>query len=202
MESKTKDKDSKSLRWAVFICIAIVLAVLLVQLIRASSTLAQAEILTAVVIVCGLIILSVRVFDISSLTLRKDKLVAKLERRIDETEGEVQTQKSLLDEHRDILDRLIIFSMSGYIFGHLDHILDAKNKGEPYTVQDIEKVRDELKFLKDHGYIEDFNPGDIAPGRNIADVIRLTDIAEWFVRFRFEAEKREKHPTRQSSGRS
>jgi hypothetical protein len=111
---------------------------------------------------------------------------------VSETAHIVQKQQSQLKDQRDIIDKLVLFSMSGFIFGHLEHILNAQITGQPYTVDHIDKVQDELRFLKDHGYIWDFDPSDIRPGRNIAEVIRLTDIAQWFVQLRLETEKRER----------
>lgn len=127
-----------------------------------------------------------------------DKIIAEtnlIRNNLKDVQTNINETADTVQQQREIIDKLVLFSMSGFIFGHLEHILSAQKTGRPYKVDDIDKVRGELKFLKDHGYIWDFNPNHITRGRNIAEVIRLTDIAQWFVPLRLETEKkeREKH---------
>lgn len=104
--------------------------------------------------------------------------IERLERKADEHD-----QK--LDEQRRLLDDLIVYSMAFYVYKHLKYIyLGAIHKDGPYG--DYRYVRDEafdhdLRYLRDHGYLEMFYLDQLTPGENLVGKLKVTEMGQRFV---------------------
>ena len=103
---------------------------------------------------------------------------------------EVQQQRQQLDAQQEIVNRLVIFSMSHLIFQHLQGIYHSSRSGGEYLFQgDLEAFRRDLRYLRDNGYLHHFHVRELHQGQNLAEVLRLTPVAEFYVDLREKLER-------------
>jgi hypothetical protein len=91
----------------------------------------------------------------------------------------------------EVLNNLAVFSLAGYMYGHLQHLYLAKAHNEPLHYEQIgDNVKRELEFLADNGYIEHINFRELTPQDNLAQRLSITPAGEWLVELREEKEGR------------
>lgn len=97
-----------------------------------------------------------------------------------------------LDRFKDeILEHLAAFSLSGHIYGHLQNIYFGRLLDEPRIYDRVtDAVRRELRFLIDHGLVEQVDPATLKDGDDIARKVALTPAGEWLVELREPLEGR------------
>ena len=116
--------------------------------------------------------------------------------RLVDLEGQVEDHRKELERQQDMVNRLVTFSMSGNIDGHLQRIYNAKNrfrKGMPAHVPfdgHNPAVRNELCYLRDHGFIHQIDIDRLALDQNLAELINHTPTGEWYVELREKVEGR------------
>jgi hypothetical protein len=100
----------------------------------------------------------------------------------------VEQLEKKIDDQRRILDNLILFSMAFHIYDKLKFLaLGAENPGGQFAeyiyVKD-EPFDHDLRFLRDHGYLEHFQISDLAPGQNLVGRLRVTEMGKEFVKLK------------------
>ena len=84
-----------------------------------------------------------------------------------------------------MLDDLILYSMAFHIYDKLKYLhLGSLNRNGPYG--EYKYVKEEpfdhdLRYLRDHGYLEDFQIGDLVPGENLVGRLKVTQMGQRFV---------------------
>jgi hypothetical protein len=97
----------------------------------------------------------------------------------------VEQIEKKLDEQRRLLDDLILYSMAFYIYEKLKYLhLGSSDPQGPY--REYKYVKDEpfdhdLRYLRDHGYVEHFQIGDLVPGENLIGRLKVTEMGRRFV---------------------
>lgn len=114
---------------------------------------------------------------------------AKVEfRRVKE---QVKEQEKRLDAQQAVINQLVVFSMSFFIFTHLKHIYHKTRDGGEYLFRQNDAMSSDLRFLRDHGYMEHFNVGDLKDGQNLVGHLRLTPVGNFLVCVREQLEKQQ-----------
>jgi hypothetical protein len=97
----------------------------------------------------------------------------------------------LSDVTNELLNNLAIFSLAGYMYGHLQHVLYAQRDKSALTYDRVDDhLRRELLFLADNGYIEHMNFWELTTEDDLAQKIKLTPAGQWLVQLREEREGR------------
>jgi hypothetical protein len=96
----------------------------------------------------------------------------------------VKRQEEQLNEQQKIITQLVIYSMSGYIFELLARLYHGNRDGGEYLFRDDEAMKRDLRYLRDHGYLEHFYIGYLNDGENLIGKIRLTPVGNFLVELR------------------
>lgn len=88
-----------------------------------------------------------------------------------------------------VMDMLVTFSMSGFIYGTLQKVYFAQ-RSDSAKEYDPNYEKEHLRFLHDHGYINFIDVNSLNKGDNLADKIVLTPAGKEYVHIREEAETR------------
>ena len=100
--------------------------------------------------------------------------------KIEQLERKVEQQTQILDEHRRIIDDLVVYSMAFYIYDKLKYLcLGAQDPSGPY--KEFKYVKDDafdhdLRYLRDHGYLGLFLIADLQPGENLVGKLQVTEM--------------------------
>jgi hypothetical protein len=90
-----------------------------------------------------------------------------------------------LDEQRRILDDLILYSMAFYIYEKLKYLhlgtLDPTGPYSEYKYVKDEPFDHDLRYLRDHGYLEHVLIEDLVPGENLVGRLKVTEMGKRFV---------------------
>jgi hypothetical protein len=156
--------------WAVFLGVATVEGILLIKLVNSQATI---DILFAIGVVTVLLILTLRIEDLSGFTFGKDGLEAKLERLTQKVEGQVnQIGNDIKQEVKekvnqlgdDINDLLISTVLDAYEYITLQKVKGAE-QDDSYQFN-YPKGQDLLERLRNRGLIEEKNENSIFNNRN------------------------------------
>ena len=102
-----------------------------------------------------------------------------------EVRAVVAAQEQKIRAQQEVINQLVIYSMSQLIYQHLRGIYNATKNGTEYLFQgDHEAFRRDLRFLRDHGYLEHFHVNELKDRQNLASFIRLTPTGEFYVYLR------------------
>ena len=109
--------------------------------------------------------------------------------KIEQLEKQVETNRKELAEQRRILDNLIIYSMAYYVYDKLKYITLGVLPEFRHQFGEYKYVRDEtfdhdLRYLRDHGYLEMFQLSDLHPGDNLVGKLRATDMGRQLVQLK------------------
>jgi hypothetical protein len=100
-------------------------------------------------------------------------------------ESRVEQLEKKVDEHRRILDDLAVDLIAFYIYDKLKHLhLGALNPDGPYRefkYYDEEGFNHDLRYLRDHGYLEMFHFSDLVPEENLVVKLKVTPMGQRFV---------------------
>jgi hypothetical protein len=100
----------------------------------------------------------------------------------------VEQIEKKLDEQRRMLDDLIVYSMSFYIYDKLKNL----HLGPQLTYVDDESFNHDLRYLRDHGYLHFFQISELVPGENLVGKLKVTPMGQRFVALK-EARSAEDH---------
>jgi hypothetical protein len=100
----------------------------------------------------------------------------------------VEQIEKRLDEQRQMLDDLILYSMAFHIYDKLKYLalgpLDPKGKLAEYKYVDDEASNHDLRYLRDHGYLEHFQLHDLRSGENLVGKLKVTEMGQRFVKLK------------------
>lgn len=92
---------------------------------------------------------------------------------------------------KDMLEKLLAFSMAGFIYGHLQTLYFAKRNQKPMIYDHIgQTVRREIQFLTDNGYIKHVSQDELRAETDLSQRLDLTPAGEWYVELREAMEGR------------
>jgi hypothetical protein len=106
--------------------------------------------------------------------------------KIEQLEKKVNEQAAQLESQRRMLDDLALYSMAFYIYDKLKYLClgtEAEYRsafGEYKYVQD-ETFDHDLRYLRDHGYLELFQISQLVPGDNLVGKLIVTEMGRRFV---------------------
>jgi hypothetical protein len=105
----------------------------------------------------------------------------------------VAAQQEQLNAQQQVINQLVLYSMSHLIFQHLAGIYHANKTGGEYLFQgNLEAFSRDLRFLRDHGYFHHFGVGELRDKQNLASSLRLTPAGNFYVELREELERQQK----------
>jgi hypothetical protein len=173
-----RQQHEVALQWTLFALLAVVDAVLLFKLFGDAANVA---LLTAgVTVVSALLLVSVRIFDLGSLSVGEGGMKADL-KTVEVKVGEIQDRQNTQELYLDAFFRILSDRLTLPMKHHL-RVLAAG--GEQYKGQ--EGLRQELLQLKRFGLIEEVPPqkiGAFLDGKdaNVASFVRLTPTGKKFI---------------------
>lgn len=100
--------------------------------------------------------------------------------RFRQVEEKVEQQEQLLNVQQGIITQLVVYSMSSYLFDILSHLYHRRE----FLFHNDEPMQRSLRHLRDHGYLEHFNMGELAEGINLAERLSLTPVGNFLVEVR------------------
>jgi len=111
----------------------------------------------------------------------------KLRRKLNELAGEVKEQEQRIEEQQEIINKLVLYSLSASNYLHLWHI----GKSKEYNYRNERWFQRQMDFLNDNGLIQPRSTpflsfGPDLDGRNLVEVAKLTPIGEFLVQLRGE----------------
>jgi hypothetical protein len=101
-----------------------------------------------------------------------------------EVKEEIGKQKEQLNAQQEIINQLVIYSMSGYLFNLLSQLYHRARDGGEYRFTNDESMIRDLRYLRDHGYLEHFYIRQLPEGTNLAGQLKLTPVGNYFVEVR------------------
>jgi hypothetical protein len=100
----------------------------------------------------------------------------------------VEQLEKRLDEQRQMLDDLILYSMAFHIYDKLKFLalgsLEPKGFFGEYKYVKDEPFDHDLRYLRDHGYLEHFQLSELTPGENLVGKLKVTDMGQRFVKLK------------------
>ncbi len=122
-----------------------------------------------------------------------------IERRVDSAEEKaseqgqrIATQEETMKKQQEILERLVqnlaTYSVSGFIFALLDGIDRAQRLTGEYKYARDNTMWRNLRFLMDHGYIEEVFP-EPNHGQDLRDIVKITPAGHDLITLRQSSSK-------------
>lgn len=113
---------------------------------------------------------------------------------VDNQGEKIQTQQTKIKNQQEIINKLVLYSMSSFIYNHLKSIYYCKNHGGTdtdfeYIYHNNENMRNEMCYLRDNNFIKrvdnTFLEFDLdLDGKNLVPIVELTDAGNWYVELR------------------
>jgi hypothetical protein len=118
-------------------------------------------------------------------------------KQLREVKEEVKEQELKLSKQQEIINQLVIFSMSHSIYEKLRHLYYCKRQDGEYIYRENYEDTDrrEFFFLRDNGYLASaqggyFDPGPHLIGQNLVPLVELTPIGNFYIEQREQLEQR------------
>jgi hypothetical protein len=101
----------------------------------------------------------------------------------------IEQLEKKIDEQRRMLDDLILFSMAFHIYDKLKYFalgsLNPAGQFREYKYHKNDEAFDhDLRYLRDHGYLEHFLISDLNEGENLVGRLRVTEMGQRFVKLK------------------
>lgn len=111
--------------------------------------------------------------------------------RFREVERRVERQEEKLRAQQEVIAQLVVFSVSWYIFDLLSKLYHRNREGGEYLFRenDDAMMRD-LRFLRDHGYLEHFQIADLRDKQDLVGTLKLTPVGNFLVELREQLQTR------------
>lgn len=120
--------------------------------------------------------------------LEKTAEVQQLHERVDDQQRKITKQEEKLSRQQDVINQLVAYSMASYIFDHLQYVYHGQRRdpGWPneYLFRKNPPFEHDLRFLRDHGYIEFLEIGSLRDGENLVNLLTLTPVGSFYVELR------------------
>ena len=111
-----------------------------------------------------------------------------MENKVQGQQAELDKQRRILDKQQEIINQLVVFSMAFFLFERLKGLYYARKSNGEYLFHKTDDFIKDLRYLRDNGYIEIIGIGQLHDGQDIAQVVKLTPIGEYYVDLREEYE--------------
>jgi len=126
------------------------------------------------------------------LTIEKTVDIEHLTQRLNAQERALTVQDEKLRHQQHAINVLATYSMGEHVYRHLRALHDFE-RNVPGHVPEYKfwkngPMRQEMRFLVDHGYIELLNPDDLNDQADLTRIVRLTPVGNYYVELREEAE--------------
>jgi len=105
--------------------------------------------------------------------------------QIQTLESKVTRQEQQLSNQQEVINQLVIYSMSASIYYHLWFISETRE----YFYHEHDWFRREMNYLRDNGYIQPIREGFLTfdhtlHGKNLVDIATHTPVDEFYVKLR------------------
>ncbi len=98
-----------------------------------------------------------------------------------------------VENQQEIINQLVVFSMAFYLFEMLKDFSECeKGKKTEYLFKDEPEFKSNLRWLRDHGYIQMIKIRQLHNDENIAKKVKLTPVGHYYVELRLRYEARER----------
>jgi len=111
-----------------------------------------------------------------------------MENKVQDQQTELDEQRRILDKQQEIINQLVVFSMAFFLFERLKGLYYARKNNSEYLFHQTDDFIKDLRYLRDNGYIEILGIGQLHDQQDIAHVVKLTPIGEYYVHLREEYE--------------
>ena len=105
----------------------------------------------------------------------------------------VKRQEVQVEQQQKIINQLVVFSMAFFLFRMLDDFYQCEQGTmKEYIFRKTGSFEHNLRWLRDHGYLEMIQVGMLHDGQNIANLVKLTPVGRFYVDLRrtYEADTR------------
>jgi hypothetical protein len=109
--------------------------------------------------------------------------------RLRKVQERVEVQELELSRQRDIIEQLVVYSMSWYLFDMLSELKRRNTTGQEYLYR--KSAERDIRYLRDHGYLEHFAIGQLCEGENLSGKVQLTPIGKYLVDLRQQMNARQ-----------
>jgi hypothetical protein len=120
--------------------------------------------------------------------LEKTAEVIELHKRVDDQQRTISKQEQTLTKQQDVINQLVAYSMASYIFDHLQYVYHGQRKdsgwSNEYWFRKNAPFEHDLRFLRDHGFIEFLEIGSLLDGENLVNRLTLTPVGNFYVELR------------------
>jgi hypothetical protein len=120
--------------------------------------------------------------------MERSEEVAALGKRVEEQGRTLQQQALALGEQQHMISQLVTYSMAEFIFHNLQKLYHGKRKDEGWSPRFIYdksgSFERDLRFLRDHGFIEFTEIGNLSAGTDLVQVLNLTPVGSMCVQLR------------------
>jgi hypothetical protein len=120
--------------------------------------------------------------------LEKTAEVQQLHERVDDQQRKISKQEEKLSKQQDVINQLVAYSMASYIFKHLQHVYHGQRRDSDWPSEYLFRknlpFEHDLRFLRDHGYIEFLEIGSLPDGENLINRLILTPVGNFYVELR------------------
>ena len=106
------------------------------------------------------------------------------QKRINEQQEEFQKQQEIINNEQKKINAIIRYSMADYIYNHLKAIYEGHKNNIPYIFHKTDEMIRDLKFLRNHGFLEFFEVRQQPNGQDLVKVTRPTPIGIYCVELR------------------
>jgi hypothetical protein len=108
-----------------------------------------------------------------------------MEEKVESQKEHVEQQDRELQRQQDIINQLVVYTMSDYIFWHLCQIFHKQHDGKgDYIFRKNQDFEHDLRFLMDNGYIKYVDVANMADGTDLVKVVELTPVGTFMVQQR------------------
>jgi hypothetical protein len=118
--------------------------------------------------------------------LEKSAAVADLNDRVSRQEEKLNEQQESLQRQQHVINQLVTYSMAEYVYRHMRYIYAGKRSSSPaeYLFRKNPAFEHDLRFLRDHGYIEFIEIDNLRDGDNLVKKVDLTPVGNFYVELR------------------
>jgi hypothetical protein len=128
------------------------------------------------------------VVAILNYVLNRPVTKASLAKMVAETEKirtETEIIRSKVSDAQEKVNTIVKYSLAFYLFDHLSHLYYDNE----YVYHKNPNFERDLRFLRDHGYLEQFHIGPIQDGENLIGKACLTPLGKLLVELREQGGK-------------
>ena len=125
----------------------------------------------------------VRKASLDKMRAETDKTIAEAEitkRKLQEVATDVQNVRSEVSDTQGKINTLVKYSLAFYLFDHLSHLYHDQE----YRYSKRPEFERDLRFLRDHGYVEHFGIRQLQAGENLIGKVHLTPLGKLLVELR------------------